>query len=77
MMGKKGGKGGFKKYEKRKDSEKKNETELVGNKIKYERNKGGKEMELRMPSFLGSCDHKVYLEWEWKVEQILACHNYS
>ena len=32
---------------------------------------------LKIPSFQGKNDPKVYLEWEKKVEFIFECHNYS
>ncbi|KAL6315057.1 hypothetical protein AAG906_030904 [Vitis piasezkii] len=32
---------------------------------------------MKIPSFQGKNDPKVYLEWEKKVEFIFECHNYS
>ena len=31
---------------------------------------------MKIPSFQGKNDPKVYLEWEKKVELIFECHNY-
>ena len=32
---------------------------------------------MKIPSFQGRNDPKVYLEWERKLEMIFECHNYS
>ncbi|RVW67724.1 hypothetical protein CK203_063283 [Vitis vinifera] len=34
-------------------------------------------IKMKIPSFQGKNDPKVYLEWEKKVEFIFECHNYS
>ncbi|KAH9769547.1 hypothetical protein KPL71_012041 [Citrus sinensis] len=34
-------------------------------------------IKLKIPSFQGKNDPKVYLEWEKKVELVFDCHNYS
>ena len=32
---------------------------------------------MNRPTFKGTCDPKVYLEWEMKVEQVFACYDYN
>jgi len=32
---------------------------------------------VEIPTFKGTCDPEVYLEWEMKVEQVVACYNYN
>ena len=34
-------------------------------------------IKMKIPSFQGKNDPKVYLEWERKVEMVFDCHNYS
>ena len=34
-------------------------------------------MKLKILTFKGTYDPKVYLEWEMKVEQVFACYNYN
>ena len=36
-----------------------------------------KEEKHKIPNFQMKCDPKAYLEWEMKVDQIFACHEYS
>ena len=36
-----------------------------------------RNIKMKIPSFQGKNDPKVYLEWEKKVEFIFKCHNYS
>ena len=45
-----------------------------GGRQREERIKGVK---VKIPTFKGTCDPKVYLEWEMKVEQVFACYNYN
>ena len=32
---------------------------------------------MKIPTFKGTCDSEVYLEWEMKVEKVFACYNYN
>ena len=32
---------------------------------------------MKIPTFKGTYDSEVYLEWEMKVEQVFACYNYN
>jgi len=34
-------------------------------------------VKLNVPLFQGKSDPKAYLEWKIKIEQLLACHNYT
>ena len=34
-------------------------------------------VKVNRPTFKGTCDPKVYLEWEMKIEQVFACYNYN
>ena len=34
-------------------------------------------VKVKIPTFKGTYDPKVYLEWEMKVEQVFACYNYN
>ena len=33
-------------------------------------------MQVKIPTFEGRSDADVYIEWETKIEQIWACHNF-
>ena len=39
-------------------------------------NRNLRNIKMKIPSFQGKNDPKVYLEWEKKVEFIFECHNY-
>ena len=32
---------------------------------------------MQIPTFKGTYDPEVYLEWEMKVKQVFACYNYN
>ena len=32
---------------------------------------------MKITSFQGKSDPEAYLEWEMKIEQLFACHNYT
>jgi len=32
---------------------------------------------VKIPTFKGTYDPEVYLEWKMKVEQVFACYNYN
>ena len=34
-------------------------------------------MKVKIPTFKGTHDPEVYLEWEMKVKQVFACYNYN
>src|SRR5215471_4489466 len=34
-------------------------------------------VKINIPSFKGRSDPEAYLEWELKIEQVFACHNYT
>ena len=34
-------------------------------------------IKMKIPSFQGKNDPKIYLDWERKVEMVFYCHNYS
>jgi len=34
-------------------------------------------VKIQIPSFKGKSDPEAYLEWEMKIEQLFACHNYT
>ena len=34
-------------------------------------------VKVKIPTFKGTCDPEVYLEWEMKVKQVFSCYNYN
>ena len=42
-----------------------------------QREEGIEGEKVKIPTFKGTCDPEVYLEWEMKVEQVFACYNYN
>ena len=34
-------------------------------------------VKVKIPTFNGTCDPEVYLEWEMKVKQVFSCYNYN
>jgi len=42
-----------------------------------QRKEGIEEAKVKIPTFKGTCDPEVYLEWEMKVELVFACYNYN
>lgn len=55
------------------DRERRNHTRYGGR----QREEGIEGVKVKIPTFKGTCDPKVYLEWEMKVEQVFACYNYN
>jgi len=65
-----------------------NEGEPNGDRRRQERRRRGdhdgdqredrvKGVKINIPSFKGRNDPEAYLEWELKIEQVFACHNYT
>ena len=42
-----------------------------------QREEGIEEVKVKIPTFKGTYDLEVYLEWEMKVEQVFSCYNYN
>ena len=42
-----------------------------------QRKEGIEGVKVKIPTFKGTFDPQVYLEWEMKVEQVFACYKYN
>ena len=48
-----------------------------GKKVVSKRDSNLGSIKMKVPTFQGKNDPKLYLEWERKIEHIFDCHNYS